>query len=248
MSTKTLVAGAAAILSVLALVLLVLLICAGARCWRSRSPASKSCAAPAAGAAAASRRIVLVQISLSYFVFMLLRTAVSFSLSAMQHDPALNLTNDEVGNIVSAGTSGIIIGKVLIGPMVDVMGGGASLCTGLALVASALVGSTYATDAAGLVIGRALLLFFWAISWPAGIKWGATFGLPGITAAMAMASRVGGTLGNAVTGSALTYLHGSWRDLFLWLGALSSVVLVGIGATWQVRVPSLHLPRAVPAC
>lgn len=180
-----------------------------------------------------------------YFACMVVRSSVAFAIGAMKDDPVLALTDTDVGSVVSLGNAAVVVGKVIGGPVIDTLGGDITLASALTAMAGVLVGTTYASSAQAITVGRFALMLLWSVCFPSCIQMGSRW-FPGepVTATVAMASRMGSTAGNAFTGLLLDeYLAGSWAQLFTLLAGFLSTVMLVWCATWQTMPSS---PKTAP--
>jgi OPA family sugar phosphate sensor protein UhpC-like MFS transporter len=183
--------------------------------------------------------IILLTMYGMYASMMLCRNTVVVASVALTQDPTLGMDTAAYGRMMAYGSVGGLLGKLVLGPVVDRFGGRRMLLVTLISVITTTVAFGLASHISLLFFlnffGMAVKSAGWMAMadlvgrWYSRNKHGRVWGI------ISTSSRVGVITSTLVLGYLLTFL--TWHDLFFVAGAVGALALVG-GYFLLIKDPS----------
>jgi sugar phosphate permease len=171
---------------------------------------------------------ILGSMYLGYGAMMVCRQMVTILSVAIQEDPALSVTNTDVGDFLGYGTIGAMVGKFVWGPLGDRIGGRATFLLGIVLSAALVAAFGFSPNIASFMLFSFLLYGVKSAGWPGMTKlvgdWYHPKNYGRVWSILSTSSRASVVVGSLFLGWLLNFT--SWH----WVAVTAGVSTLIIGA------------------
>jgi OPA family sugar phosphate sensor protein UhpC-like MFS transporter len=172
---------------------------------------------------------IIIAMYLGYAAMMICRQMITILSPAMLADDALGLTKTNLGDFAAYGTLGALVGKLIWGPLADVIGGRFTFLIGIFLTALFVIAFGLSPNVMAFTVFSFLLYCTKSSGWPGMTKlvgeWYHPHHYGRVWSIISTSSRFSVVLATLFFGWLLSFMH--WRSVGFIAAAFALVIFIG---------------------